>query len=81
MITAVLGILSALIRLFELLGQSRFQRKEDRRDYETILMLRRYQERLQRAQQARRNVGRGPSLSVDDSPQSDSLPDDGFRRD
>ena len=81
MITTVLGVLSALIKLVELLVQSRFKSQRERQDYETILLLRQYRERLDKALQARQNVAKGHASVLDHERDAERLPDDGFRRD
>ncbi|MEP1442999.1 MAG: hypothetical protein ABJK39_08320 [Hyphomicrobiales bacterium] len=81
MIATALGVLSALMKLVELLVQSRFKVQKDRQDYETILMLRQYRERLEKALQARKGASKSHADVLDDGHDGDSLPDDGFRRD
>lgn len=81
MITTVLGVLSALIKLVELLVQGRFKAQKERQDYETILLLRQYRERLEKALQARKDASKGHRVDDGIERDGDSLPDDGFRRD
>ena len=81
MIATALGVLSALVKLVELLVQSRFKFQKERQDYETILLLRQYRERLEKALQARKDASKGQAISVHHERDIDGLPDDGFRRD
>ena len=81
MITSALGVLSALIKLVELLVQSRFKSQRERQDYEAILLLRQYRERLEKALQARKDVAKGYTNTPDHERNVERLPDDGFRRD
>ena len=81
MIATALGVLSALVKLVELLVQSRFKSQKERQDYETILLLRQYRERLEKALQARKDSSKGYTSSVHHERDIGGLPDDGFRRD
>ncbi|MEP3631031.1 MAG: hypothetical protein ABJN04_13615 [Hyphomicrobiales bacterium] len=81
MITSALGVLSALIKLVELLVQSRFKSQKERQDYETILLLRQYRERLEKSLQARKDAAKGFANAPDNERDVERLPDDGFRRD
>ena len=81
MITTALGVLSALIKLVELLVQSRFKSQREREDYETILLLRQYRERLEKALQARKDAVKNHTHVLDHDRDVERLPDDGFRRD
>ncbi len=81
MITTALGVLSALIKLVELLVQSRFKSQREREDYETILLLRQYRERLEKALQARKDATKNHAHILDHERDVERLPDDGFRRD
>ena len=81
MITTALGVLSALIKLVELLVQSRFKSQREREDYEAILLLRQYRERLDKALQARKDATKSHTPVLDHERDVERLPDDGFRRD
>ena len=81
MITTALGVLSALIKLVELLVQSRFKSQRERQDYETILLLRQYRERLEKALQARKDAIENHADIPSHERDVERLPDDGFRRD
>ena len=81
MIATALGVLSALVKLVELLVQSRFKSQRKRQDYETILFLRQYRDRLEKALRARKDASKGHASYVHHERDIGSLPDDGFRRD
>lgn len=81
MITTALGVLSALIKLVELLVQSRFKSQRERQDYETILLVRQYRERLEKALQARKDVAKNHAAALGHERNVERLPDVGFRRD
>ena len=50
-------------------------------DYETILLLRQYRERLEKAMQARKDATKNHNHVLDHERDVERLPDDGFRRD
>jgi len=81
MITTALGVLSALIKFVELLVQSRFRSQREQQDYETILLLRQYRERLEKALQARKDTAKNHANAINHERDVERLPDDGFRRD
>lgn len=81
MITTALGVLSALINFVELLVQSRFRSQREQQDYETILLLRQYRERLEKALQARKDTAKNHAIAINHERDVERLPDDGFRRD